>query len=193
MKIFTFEGIDGAGKTSTMEAVAERLETDEYPVRTISFPYNESIAIATFHRSVIAQAMGYILDQRIVMDDLARDLADPGILLIDRFYDSTIAYQGGVPGGLNVEHLALAALGYIRIEKTFWLDLPVPIAIERINKRGLSETAYPGYLTLVQGRYEELAKANANRIMRIDATQPLDETVNKVFRVITDRLIKEGL
>lgn len=191
MKIFTFEGIDGAGKTSTIKAVGEKLEAAGYPVRTLAFPHHRRIQDIAFNRSEPAQALAYILDQRIVMEELAKDMTEPGILLIDRFYDSTIAYQGGAPGGLNVEHLAIAVLGHIRIEKTFWLDLSVSVAVDRINKRG--ELADPGYLTLVQGRYEELSMTNANRIMRIDTTQPFDETVNKVFRVITDRLIKEGL
>jgi len=101
-------------------------------------------------------------------------------VICDRYIDSTTAYQGG-GRGLNFELIhqvhKIATLG-IYPTRTYLLDLPVEVGLNRINKRGNSldrlETESIEFHKNIRDCFLRIAKENTHRIMVIDATQPED-------------------
>ncbi len=116
------------------------------------------------------------------------------IVLCDRFYDSTTAYQGG---GRGVVELAWLRDFNRRVtddlvpDRTYWLDIPLEVALARRNQAGdpdRMERADPAFFERVRATYARLAAEEPERIVRLDATasiEVLHETIwNDVQRLL---------
>jgi dTMP kinase len=185
-RFITFEGIDGAGKSTHIDAVAERLRDAGATVVCTREPGGTPVAERV--RELVLHASMDSLTEALLVFAARRDhirhviapaLAVGHTVLCDRFTDATFAYQGGGAG------VPLAMLSQIeewvqdglQPDLTIWLDLPAALAEQRRTKareadrfemQDLSffERVRKGYMTRLQ--------AAPQRFARIDASQDRD-------------------
>lgn len=204
-KIITLEGPDGAGKTSVLEQLVLKLEKDnEQSIVTTREP--GGVAISESIRNIIldvnntemdfkTELLLYIAARRQhLVEKVLPSLSAGKLVFIDRFIDSSVAYQGE-GRGLNksdIEWLNDFATDGIKPDLTLLFDVPSEIGIARINQNVNREINRLDLEKLemhqkVRQGYLELAKANPDRIVLIDASKPLDGVVDEAYRVIKER------
>lgn len=206
-KFITFEGPDGSGKTTVSKAVSERLSELGYPVRYTREPGGSKIAEAI--RDIIldpantemdprCEALLYAASRRQHLVEIILPCIEQGTHVIcDRFVDSSVAYQGfargiGAEEVLNINRFAIDA---VMPEKTIFLDIPAELGLERINasrreadrldQEGIAfhHAVYEGYMNVVN--------QNPGRMIRIDASKPLDEVIEESLACLR-RIIDAG-
>lgn len=112
----------------------------------------------------------------------------------DRFADSTVAYQGYGHGAERavLDKLYDIAVGEFRPDLTLILDLPVDVGLARAAARRGAETRYESlpveFHERVRAGFLEIAVANADRCVVIDATQDVDTIAAAIAGVVTARL-----
>jgi dTMP kinase len=181
-RFITFEGIDGAGKSTHLDAVAERLRAAGAAVLVTREPGGTALAEA-LRGLVLHQPMDALTEallvfaarrdhlQQVIVPALARGET----VLCDRFTDATFAYQGG-GRGFPADVLAqLEALvhGAVQPDLTIWFDLPAAIAAERrgaVRAPDRFEQQDADFFERVRRGYAERALAAPHRIVRIDAS-----------------------
>lgn len=195
-KFVTFEGIDGAGKSSHVEWLAEWLRARGLTVRVTREPGGTELGEKL--RGLLLNDAMHLETETLLMfaarrEHLAR-LVEPALaagewVICDRFTDASYAYQGG---GRGLERSKLQALeqwvhGHVQPDLTLLFDLPLDIARERIAlaERVLDrfEQERADFHERVRQSYLERAHAHPARIRVIDANQPL-ENIRKTLEQI---------
>ncbi len=131
---------------------------------------------------------------QIVHQIIRPQLESDGIVVCDRFYDSTLAYQG-YGHGLDLPALRAItefATGGLRPDLTLLLDLPAEAGLQRRKSGGQWNRldAYDlAFHQRVRQGYFELAAAEPGRWVKVDATQPFD-AVQAELRTIVDQRLK---
>jgi len=194
-KFIVFEGVEGSGKTTQLQALHQWLlahvqtrATDRLVVATrepggtslgtglrqllLSHPSGESI-----HDR--AELLLYAADRAQHVESFLKPyLIKQAIILCDRYTDSTIAYQGygrGLDLTLITQVNQLATQG-LTSDLTIWLDVDAEIGLSRVRQRGKADRIEQTELAFhqrVQAGYRQLAQDYPDRIVRIDAS--LDE------------------
>jgi dTMP kinase len=126
-----------------------------------------------------------------ITDEVIKPALEEGkIVLCDRFFDSSSAYQG-MARGMGMEFVAglnMAATGGLKPDVTFFFDISAEEALERRGKRGEAsdriELAGLKFQEDVRRGYLELAKESDGRVITIDATKGIDE----IFDVVKESL-----
>ena len=203
-RLITIEGLDGAGKTTLAEALREALiKTGVAPVRCLREPggvpvserIRELVKDPALEVSERAEALLYAAARAQLVAELLNPLLAQGAwVLLDRFVDSSLAYQGAGRelGIAQVRAINDFAAGELIPDRTLllWVD---PLTGRR-RQRG--RAAEPDRLELedeeffvrVAGAYEELAVAEPQRIRVIDAERDADEVLEQALRAIEDLL-----
>ena len=139
-RFITFEGIDGAGKSTHIEALAQRLRASGAAVHCTREPGGTELAESV--RELLLHAPMDTLTEALLVFAARRDhlqqLIEPALdrgetVLCDRFTDASFAYQGG-GRGLKLEVLAQLeqwVQGTRQPDLTFWFDVSAPIAAQR--------------------------------------------------------------
>ncbi len=203
----TFEGIDGSGKSTQLAAVAERLTQQGYDVVITRDPGGTALGsqlrqILLHHPDFVSdrcELFLYLADRAQHVDERIRPaLAQGQVVLCDRYIDSTVAYQGG-GRGLPIEEIhrmnAFAIQGMVP-ELTFLLDAPVPLLLSRAKSRSDADRLEQETVTFyeaVRQQYLTLAQANPDRIVVVDASQPLADIAPQILDVILSRLAQRQL
>jgi dTMP kinase len=207
----TFEGIDGAGKTTQIERLKARLEALGQAVVVTREPgatgLGQKVREIVLHSS---EAIAPWAELFLYESDRAQHVAmviEPALaqgqwVLCDRFIDSTVAYQG-YGRGLDVptlKHLnALATQGRVP-DKTIWLDGPVEVLLARAKRRATDTNTAPDrfeaekrcFFEALQRGFFDLASAEPERFVRVDATQALD-TIETIVWDVLEPLFKGGV
>jgi dTMP kinase len=182
----TFEGIDGAGKSSHLEAAATWLRQQGHAVHTTREPGGTPLA-ERLRELVLGQPMDMLTEALLVFaarrDHLQRviepALARGETVLCDRFTDATFAYQGAGRGQpLDV----LQALeGWVQQGRqpdlTVWFDVPAALAAQRraaVRAPDRFEIEDEAFFDRVTAGYAARAAADPGRFVRIDGTAPRD-------------------
>ena len=198
-RFITFEGIDGAGKSTHVEAVAQRLRAAGASVVCTREP--GGTALAERLREVILHATMDALTEALLVFAARRDhlqavivpaLARGDTVLCDRFTDATFAYQGA---GRGVSMTLLADLeravqGGLQPDLTLWFDLPAALAAERraqARSADRFEAQDLEFFSRVRGGYEARAAAAPQRFARIDAARERDAVGRQIDRVLEAR------
>ena len=198
-RFITFEGIDGAGKSTHIEAVAQRLRDAGATLVCTREP--GGTALAERLREVILHATMDALTEALLVFAARRDhlqavivpaLARGDTVLCDRFTDATFAYQGA---GRGVSMTLLADLeravqGGLQPDLTLWFDLPAALAAERraqARSADRFEAQDLEFFTRVRGGYEARAAAAPQRFARIDAALDRDAVTRQIDRVLEAR------
>ena len=195
---FTFEGGEGAGKSTQIRRLAAHLETLGRKVIITrepgGTPYAEAIRALLLGPEASGDAMTEALLFAAARREHIRALIGPAldagvIVLCDRFTDSTRAYQGGRIADDVLEATIRLATGGLKPDATFLLDLPPGIGLARAQARNAAvdtfERADMTFHEAVRARFLALAKAEPDRIAVIDASAG-EESVAGTIRALAD-------
>jgi dTMP kinase len=186
-RFISFEGIDGAGKSSHIEALAQALREAGQQVLCTREPGGTALAEA-LRALFLAHEMDALTEALLVFAarrDHLRCVIEPALaqghtVLCDRFTDATVAYQGF---GRGFDLALLAQLEtWVQAGRqpdlTLWFDLPAPVAAaRRASARAPDrlEREDIAFFQRVSAGYAARAAADAPRFARIDATATLEE------------------
>lgn len=200
----TFEGIDGAGKSTHIAAVARAFEAAGRRVVLTREPGGTPLA-EKLRELVLNDPMDPLCESLLVFaarrDHLAQviepALADGAVVLCDRFTDATFAYQGhGRDFDLRVlEQLEVWVQrdprGEVRQpDLTVWFDLPAAVAAERLASARVPdrfESQPQSFFQRVAEGYAARAAQAPQRFARIDADQPRDAVAAAVRLAFVQR------
>lgn len=203
--LISFEGPEGAGKSSVLEAVLPLLEEKGIPFITTREP--GGVDIAEKIRQVIldpdhtrmdakTELLLYIASRRQhLVERVLPALAAGKIVLMDRFVDSSVAYQG-YGRGLSVEDIEWLnqfATDGLKPDLTLYFDLDVEEGLARIAKnqeREVNRLDLEGlelHQKVRQG-YLALSEKEPERIVKIDASQSFEAVFADVLAVLENRL-----
>lgn len=202
-KFITFEGTDGAGKTTILnmvldylkEEMGDKLVTSREPGGN---PIAESIREVILDRKNVdmdkrTEALLYAAARRQNIEQTVKPaIADNKLVICDRYLDSSIAYQGGgreIGEDTINEMNQFATEGFLP-DLTIYFNLPVEEGLKRIAKnRAEDEVDRLDVETIdfhnrVHAAYQRLAKANPERIKSVDATQSIDAVYQNVLEIL---------
>lgn len=204
----TFEGVEGAGKSTQMRLLAARLrergcqvvETAE-PGGTRIGKQIRAILLESAHRelSPVAELLLFFASRAQAVDEIIRPALESGkIVLSDRFTDSTLVYQGEARGlGADVVRAIdrIACRG-LAPDLTLCLDLDVEAGLARARSRNFesrqSETRLDDeslhFHRRVRQAYHELARAEPNRIKLVDASAPVEAVAQTIWSLVAPLL-----
>jgi dTMP kinase len=195
-RFITFEGIDGAGKSTHIATMALRLRARGNEVLVTREPGGTTLG-ERVRELVLSEAM-HLETETLLMFAARREhvaqVIEPALargdwVLCDRFTDATRAYQGGGRGvdREKIDQLARWVHGQTNPDLTLLFDLSHETARERIaGERVLDrfEREQASFHQNVRQRYLELAAAEPARFRIIDAVKSLDE-IDKILEVIS--------
>lgn len=203
-RLISFEGPDGAGKTSVLEALLPRLVAD-YPIEVVTTREPGGVKIAEQIRQVILDVDNTEMDDRTELllyiaarrqhwvERVLPALEAGKVVLMDRFIDSSLAYQGYGRGlDLGAIHwLNAFATDQRKPDLTLYFDVPSELGLQRISQNAQREVNRLDLESLalhqqVRQGYQSLVQAEPERIVMIDASQPLEVVVDKAYQVIKD-------
>jgi dTMP kinase len=203
--LISIEGPEGAGKSSVLEALLPRLENAGIAYLTTREP--GGVEIAEKIREVIldpsntemdpkTELLLYIASRRQHLAERVLPALKAGKLVImDRFIDSSVAYQGFGRGlaVADIEWLNQFATDGLKPNRTFYFDIDVEEGLARIAKsasrevnrldlEGLSlhEKVRQGYLAILE--------KEPQRVVKIDASQPFDQVVEDTWLLLKEVL-----
>ncbi len=196
----TVEGIDGSGKTTVVNAVAERLRQEGVSVVVTAEPggtlLGERLRQQLLHEkplSAWAEAFLFLAARAEHVAHVIRpSLRQGAIVLCDRFADSTIAYQGfgrGLP--LDELHwLNRVATGGLHPHLTILLDVDPEIGLQRIKRRTVFEGHNLAFHHRVRQGFLWLAGQEPHRIKILDASQPLEKVIMQAEALVREAIHK---
>ncbi|MCX5615862.1 dTMP kinase [Bombella sp. TMW 2.2559] len=201
----TLEGGEGAGKTTQLARLVGRLESEGLPVYRTREPGGTPAAEAL--RKLLLFGDEHFCWQAEIMthmaaraDHLAQAiqpaLEEGKIVICDRFHDSTWAYQGyGIGEGRREVLDYISSLRRLvggEPDVTFWLDLPCERARQRVAQRGGKVDRYEGQKMQFHQRVREgfwkMAECDPDRIVRVDASQSVEEVQEHLYRLVHQQL-----
>jgi len=203
----TFEGTEGSGKTTQISLLAERLRSMGYSVRTLrepgGTPIGEEIRHTLKHspdnHAMTPEAELLLMNAsraQLVREVIRPALAAGEIVLCDRFYDSTTAYQGyGRQLDLRmVKNIIDVAVGDTRPDLTLLFIVPHEVSEARRVarqptlplpfKRDRMEEADRSFFTRVAEGYQAIAAAESQRVRQFDATGEVATTQAAIWELV---------
>jgi len=186
----TFEGGDGAGKTTQIEKLRGWLERQGHTVVVTREPGGTDIGvelrnIVLHHRGFLApraEAMLYAADRAHHIHTVVRPALERGEVVVqDRYSDSSVAYQGAgrVLSEDEVRDLSLWATESLIPQLTVVLDIPSDIARQRRDSDNRVfdrlEAEADDFHERVRQAYHRLADAEPDRFLMIDGQRPIDD------------------
>jgi dTMP kinase len=204
----SFEGVDGAGKSTQVAALAAALRSDGHEVVTVREP--GETAVGELIRSLLlrpapapldpwAEALLFVSARaQLLAETVLPALMRGGVVIADRYVDSTLAYQGGGRGldPRSLRTLHRAACGDVWPDLTLLLDLPPPAAESRRRAGQLPldrmEISPESFHAAVHRTFRELAEAEPERIVVVDAERPAVVVSQRIWAVAAERLAEVG-
>lgn len=206
----SFEGIDGAGKSSHIEGLAQAFRAQGRVVTLTREPGGTPLA-EQLRQLVLNDPMDAMTEALLVfaarrdhlMQVIAPALLRGDVILCDRFTDSTFAYQGagrgfdwqvltvleqwvqGTPGTAGVEPHRL-----MQPDLTLWFDLPARVAAQRLVSARVPdkfESQPSAFFEKVAQGYAQRLAADPERFARIDADQSAGTVWTDVARAVRNR------
>jgi dTMP kinase len=195
----TFEGIDGAGKSSHIEALAQWLRERGREVLLTREPGGTALA-ERLRELLLHQPMDALTESLLVFAarrDHLRQAIEPALargttVLCDRFTDATFAYQGG---GRGFDAHVLGQLeNWVQEGRqpdvTLWFDLPPAVAAQRraaARAADRFESEDEVFFERVREGYAARAAAAPGRFIRIDALQPREAVWTQIALALQER------
>jgi dTMP kinase len=188
----TFEGLDGCGKSTQAELLAEALAADGRDVVATREPggteLGERIRELLLGGGEVAPwteaALFAVARAQLVEDVIAPALERGADVVCDRYLDSSLAYQG-IARGLGLEHvleLNLHAIRGLLPDRTFLLLVDPAESARRVGEGGdRIEREDDDFRARVDAAYRELAEFFPQRITTIDGTRPPREIAEEIL------------
>ncbi|MGQ7408791.1 dTMP kinase [Streptococcus suis] len=203
----TFEGPDGAGKTTVLQELLPKLQVLGLEVITTREP--GGVAIAEDIRKIILDPANTAMDHKTelllfiaarrqhLIEKVLPPLQEGKMVIIDRFIDSSVAYQGHGRGLdiADIDWLNHYATDGVKPDLTLYFDIDAEEGLARIarnaerdvdrldmEKADMHRRVRQGYLAILEKEPE--------RFVKIDASQPLEAVVQDALCIIQERLLK---
>ncbi len=201
-KFITFEGIDGAGKSSHVEWLAEWLRGQGKIVHVTREPGGTELGEKL--RALLLSEPMHLETETLLMFAARREhlakLIEPALqrgewVVCDRFSDATYAYQGGGRGLDRGKFLALEhwVHEHVQPDLTLLFDLPLDVARERIvlanRKLDKFEQERVDFHDRVRQAYLERAQSNPGRIQVIDANNSIENIRKTLEQIVSTRCL----
>ncbi|MCY3764105.1 MAG: dTMP kinase [Gemmatimonadetes bacterium] len=197
----TFEGIDRSGKTTQAERLAERLRAEERSVVFTLEPGGTELG---------RKVRGLLLERRTEVDPSAEmllfaadraqhvntvirpALLQGNVVVSDRFFDSTVVYQG-YGRGLDLDRIQAVqevASGGLRPDLTVWID----VDLETVKHRWIPEdadrleAAGDAFFNRVRNGYRRIWQAEPERVLRVDGRLPVEDLACRIYNEASERL-----
>jgi dTMP kinase len=206
----TFEGIEGSGKSTIMERMAEQLNKQGLPLRMTREPGGTAFGrelrrllldTRSADFSVQAELLLFLADRaQHLQEVIMPTLAEGAVLLCDRYADSTLAYQGygrGMPLD-RLTRLIEFATGGLWPDMTLLFDVPAELGLARAKERnreegvavseGRFEAERLEFHKRVRAGYLELAAQHSMRYAVVDASMPTDAVLRQALGLVNERL-----
>lgn len=202
--LITLEGIEGAGKSSHIQFIAEQIQQAGRDVLLTREPGGTNLGegirdlLLTKNEESMFEETELLLMfaaraqhvQQIILPAISADK----IVICDRFTDSSYAYQGGGRGISleKIQQLETWVLSGFKPELTLLLDLSVETGLSRARDRSKAdrfETETVNFFQDVRDAFLKIAQDNPDRVSVIDAEQNLKTVQSSILEV----LIKRGL
>ncbi|WP_304652500.1 dTMP kinase [uncultured Ligilactobacillus sp.] len=200
----TFEGTDGSGKTSVLNAIETKLKAAKIDYLRTREPGGNRISEQI--RNVILDERSTEMDARTeallyaaarrqhLVETVLPALEAGKVVLCDRFVDSSLAYQGAGRdiGVAEVKQMNQFATAGLEPDLTIYLAIEPSLGLERIKQNRqdevnrLDKEALSFYETVYQA-YQKLAAEN-ERIVTIDASQKLTDVIADVELVLSSKI-----
>ena len=201
----SFEGIDGAGKSSHVQAVADAFSQAQRQVVLTREPGGTPLAeklrelVLHQHMDPLSEVLLMFAARREHLQQVIEPALSRGdVVVCDRFTDATFAYQGA---GRGFDLTVLTQLeqwvqglpdgGLRQPDLTLWFSLEPSIAAQRLSNARLPDRfeAQPAaFFARVHQGYIDRLQADPDRFARIDAASSLDQVRAQVMRVLKERL-----
>lgn len=196
-KFITLEGVDGAGKSTHIPRLAQRLRARGHDVMVTREPGGTPLGEKL--RALLLSEPMHVETETMLMFAARREhlavviipaLSAGRWVISDRFTDATFAYQGG---GRGLAHEKLAVLehwvqGGFQPDLTLFFDLPVRVARERLAASEVNldrfESEGADFFNRVRAAYLARAAADPARMRIIDASQPIEDVKNLLENII---------
>ena len=209
----TFEGTEGCGKSTQVELLARHLRALGHRVRTHrepgGTPIGEEIRHTLKHsqqnHAMTPEAELLLMNAsraQLVREVIRPALAAGDIILCDRFYDSTTAYQGyGRELDLTlVKNVIDIAVGDTRPDLTLLLQVPPEVSDERLRSRQATlpfardriEEADKHFFARAARGYAAIAAAEPGRVRVLDANAPVENVCAKIWELVQPILPRIG-
>lgn len=201
----TFEGPDGCGKSTQLALLGEYLAQKGYNVVTTREPGGTSIGekiravlhdLSNEDMHARTEILLYSASRAQLVEQLVRPALSEGkIVLSDRFYDSTLAYQG-YGRGLDLkslEAITAFATGGLRPDLTIYIDVDPRVGLERRQKDAQAEWNRLDALELefhrrVHEGYRVLIRAEPERWITINGMRPIEAVQADVRSAVAAQL-----
>ncbi len=205
----SFEGIDGAGKSTHISALAQAFEAQGRVVVRTREPGGTPLA-ETLRKLVLNEAMDPLTESLLVFAArrdhialvIAPALAQDQVVLCDRFSDATFAYQGSgrgfdwdtlgmleqwVQGSSPAHGQGLASADLLQPQLTLWFDLPAPVAAQRLAGARVPdkfESQPEAFFEQVASGYARRMAQQPQRFAQINANQSTDAVWHEVLKAV---------
>lgn len=205
----TLEGTEGGGKSTQCQWLAGQLEQRGFTVRRLREPGGTAIGEEIRHTLITSAANGAMTPEaelllmnasraQLVREVIRPALARGEIVVCDRFYDSTTAYQGyGRQLDLaRVREVIEVAVGPTRPDLTLLLHVPLEVSEQRRRMRQSGqgqardrmEEADRAFFRRVEQGFLAIAREEPQRVKLMDATQIVAEVQSAIWAAVEPRL-----
>ena len=195
-KFITFEGVDGAGKSTHIDEVISFLESQNISVKRTREPggtkLGEKLRELLLHDEMDPETetlLMFAARRQHIAEIIKPNLDEGKFVLSDRFTDATYAYQYG---GKQVAYSKIQTLEAwvhpdLKADLTLLFDLPVEISIDRLKKNRIPdkfEKESEAFFNRLRNVYLDLARQHPNRYKIINANQPIESVSHDVIEAI---------
>lgn len=203
--LITFEGIDGSGKSTQLTRLKNRLEKQGYDVHIYREPggtdVSENIRSLLLNPDISMDPVTELLlfsaaRSQLIAEKVMPDLEKGVVVLLDRFYDSTIAYQGYGRKSLSIpeiHQLNQVASHGMEPDLTIYLHISLQQARQRrgfVDSDRMEKSGTSFYERVIDG-FEKLSEAET-RFVKIDGSGNEDAVGEKVWKVVSAKLTDEN-
>ncbi len=203
-RFITFEGGEGAGKSTNVRMLCKAIKALGYSVVTTREPGGSPgaeeirrllVEGATDRWDPVSEALLHFAARRDHVEQVIRPALQRGDWVIsDRFTDSTMAYQGYGHGMAreSIEALQSVTIGSLKPDLTLILDLPVELGLKRAGGRDNQETRYErmadGFHQRLRDGFLDIAAREPDRCVVIDAKRALSAVKSAIRKTVAQRL-----
>ncbi len=212
-KFITFEGLDGVGKSTQIKNLARWLRSQRIEVITTPEPGGTALGqkLRTVLLSSRTSGLSPLAELALMFADRAQHIDElilPALhrgqwVLCDRFTDSSVAYQGGGRelGSAAVWHLHKILCHDLRPDLTILMVSNPAASVARARRRNLAHTRRArgdenrfeqenrAFYQRVHEAYLAIAEREPQRVVRVDAKEPVAKVHKKIVAIVEERLV----
>jgi dTMP kinase len=203
----TFEGIEGCGKSTQAKLLKEYLEEKGWSVFLTREPGGPKISEAIRKLLLSTENKEMLPETEVLLYMASRSqhtgewiipaLQKGKMVISDRYYDSTLAYQGAARriDIKLIDTITKFATFGIKPDITFLVDLPAEIGLSRISKQDADRLEMESieFHKKVRKGFIEIAKREKKRYIIVDGTKSVEEIHNEIMKIMEDKLRKVSI